>query len=83
MPTDLLADDDITRLIAAWRRYLQSVRRLAPKTLEAYTRDLGEFTLERADTSFACVKTKDTAQGVVTEFKLAVFEPVCLHLLRD
>jgi integrase/recombinase XerC len=43
MPTDLLADDDITRLIAAWRRDLQSVRRLAPKTLEAYTRDLGQF----------------------------------------
>ena len=43
MPTELLADDDITRLIAAWQRDLQSVRRLAPKTLEAYTRDLGQF----------------------------------------
>ncbi len=43
MTADLLADEEITRLIAAWQRDLQSVRRLAPKTLEAYTRDLGQF----------------------------------------
>ncbi|MEP7240623.1 MAG: tyrosine recombinase XerC [Devosia sp.] len=43
MSTALLVDDDIARLIAQWQRDLGSVRRLAPKTLEAYGRDLGQF----------------------------------------
>ncbi len=37
------ADKQIQSLIAAWLTDLRSVRRLAPKTLEAYTRDLGQF----------------------------------------
>lgn len=36
-------DDSIRSQIHAWQRDLGSVRRLAPKTLEAYGRDLGQF----------------------------------------
>lgn len=36
-------DDFIRERIAAWLRDLGSVKRLAPKTLEAYGRDLGQF----------------------------------------
>lgn len=36
-------DDFIRECISAWLRELGSVRRLAPKTLEAYGRDLGQF----------------------------------------
>lgn len=36
-------DDFIRSQIAGWLRDLGSVRRLAPKTLEAYGRDLGQF----------------------------------------
>lgn len=43
MSTAFLADAEIARLIAAWQRDMQSVRRLAPNTLEAYSRDLGQF----------------------------------------
>ncbi len=43
MSTALLVDDDINRLIALWQRDLGAVRRLAPKTLEAYGRDLGQL----------------------------------------
>ncbi len=38
-----LADPEITAHIAAWRRDLGAVRRLAAKTLEAYERDLAQF----------------------------------------
>ena len=41
--TALIADAEITALVAAWMRDLGSVRRLAAKTLEAYGRDLGQF----------------------------------------
>jgi len=41
--TALLADAETARQIAAWQRDLGAVRRLAPKTLEAYGRDLGQF----------------------------------------
>jgi len=37
------ADDAIKRQIAGWQRDLGAVRRLAPNTLEAYTRDLAQF----------------------------------------
>ena len=43
MSTALLVDEFIARQIAAWMRDLGSVRRLAPNTLEAYDRDLGQF----------------------------------------
>jgi integrase/recombinase XerC len=43
MSTALIADTEIAAQIAAWMRDLGSVRRLAPKTLEAYGRDLGQF----------------------------------------
>ena len=43
MSTAFLVDAEIERLIAAWHRDMGSVRRLAPKTLEAYGRDLGQF----------------------------------------
>ncbi len=43
MSTAFLADAEISRLVAAWSRDMASVRRLAPRTLEAYTRDLGQF----------------------------------------
>jgi len=43
MSTALIVDAEIERLIAAWQRDMRSVRRLADKTLEAYTRDLGQF----------------------------------------
>ena len=36
-------DDFIRERISAWLRDLGSVKRLAPKTLEAYGRDLGQF----------------------------------------
>jgi integrase/recombinase XerC len=36
-------DDFIRERISAWLRDLGSVRRLAPKTLEAYSRDIGQF----------------------------------------
>ncbi|UYN98637.1 MAG: tyrosine recombinase XerC [Devosia sp.] len=36
-------DEFIRERLAAWQRELGSVRRLAPKTLEAYDRDLGQF----------------------------------------
>jgi integrase/recombinase XerC len=38
-----LADDTLAAHIAGWQRDLGAVRRLAPKTLEAYQRDLGQF----------------------------------------
>jgi integrase/recombinase XerC len=41
--TGFLADDIVSRHIAGWLRDLGAVRRLAPKTLEAYSRDLGQF----------------------------------------
>lgn len=43
MSTALIADDDVNAQVARWVRDLGSVRRLAPKTLEAYRRDLGQF----------------------------------------
>jgi integrase/recombinase XerC len=39
----LLADAVVSAQIAAWQRELGAVRRLAPLTLEAYLRDLGQF----------------------------------------
>lgn len=36
-------DGALARLIAGWRVYLQSEKRLSPKTLEHYSRDLGRF----------------------------------------
>lgn len=36
-------DDETASQIARWQRDMASVRRLAPKTLESYTRDLGQF----------------------------------------
>jgi integrase/recombinase XerC len=41
--TAFLADAETARHLAAWQRDLGAVRRLAPKTLEAYGRDLGQF----------------------------------------
>jgi integrase/recombinase XerC len=43
MSTALIADDEINAEVARWVRDMQSVRRLAPKTVEAYQRDLGQF----------------------------------------
>jgi integrase/recombinase XerC len=43
MSTAFIADAEIERLIAAWQRDMRSVRRLADKTLEAYSRDLSQF----------------------------------------
>ncbi|HZY68256.1 MAG TPA: tyrosine recombinase XerC, partial [Devosia sp.] len=43
MSTAFLADDAVQRHLTAWLRDMGSVRRLAPKTLEAYGRDLGQF----------------------------------------
>lgn len=43
MATAFLTDDDIAGQIARWQRDMASVRRLAAKTLEAYSRDLGQF----------------------------------------
>ncbi|MDC9822133.1 tyrosine recombinase XerC [Devosia sp. ZB163] len=39
----LLAKPDLAAAIASWQRDLGAVRRLAPKTLEAYLSDLGQF----------------------------------------
>src|SRR5690606_26315183 len=36
-------DAEMERLVALWQRDLGAVRRLAPKTLEAYGRDLSQF----------------------------------------
>jgi integrase/recombinase XerC len=41
--TAFLVDAEIERLIAAWGRDLGAVRRLAPNTLEAYSRDLAQY----------------------------------------
>ncbi len=41
--TAFLVDGAIEAQLAAWLRDLGAVRRLAPKTLEAYQRDLGQF----------------------------------------
>ena len=41
--TALLTDPPTQAHITAWQRDLGAVRRLAPKTLEAYLRDLGQF----------------------------------------
>jgi integrase/recombinase XerC len=38
-----LADDQMRTLVAQWQRDLGAVRRLAAKTLEAYSRDVGQF----------------------------------------
>ena len=43
MPHALLADAVVSAQIADWQRELGAVRRLAPLTLEAYLRDLGQF----------------------------------------
>ena len=41
--TAFLVDTAIEAQLAAWNRELGAVRRLAPKTLEAYGRDVGQF----------------------------------------
>ena len=41
--TAFATDDFLKSKLAAWQRDLGAVRRLAPKTLEAYGRDLGQF----------------------------------------
>lgn len=41
--TAFVADDDINRRLADWRRDLGSVRRLAARTVEAYGRDVAQF----------------------------------------
>ncbi|MBI4921782.1 MAG: tyrosine recombinase XerC [Devosia nanyangense] len=38
-----VADPDVSAQLKAWLRDLGAVRRLAPKTLEAYQRDVGQF----------------------------------------
>jgi len=43
MSTALFADSAVSAQIALWLRDLGAVRRLAPRTLEAYQRDLGQF----------------------------------------
>lgn len=43
MSTAFLVDESVAAQIKAWERDLGAVRRLAPKTLEAYTRDLSQF----------------------------------------
>jgi integrase/recombinase XerC len=43
MSTALVADAEMTAHVTAWLRDMTSVRRLAPKTLDAYQRDLGQF----------------------------------------
>jgi integrase/recombinase XerC len=43
MSTALIADDEVNAHVVGWVRDMGSVRRLAPKTLEAYQRDLGQF----------------------------------------
>jgi integrase/recombinase XerC len=43
MPTALLVDSEIERLIALYERDLGAVRRLAALTLEAYRRDVAQF----------------------------------------
>ena len=41
--TAFLVDADVDAQLALWLRDLGAVRRLAPRTLEAYRRDLGQF----------------------------------------
>ena len=41
--TAFLVDDTVKQQMSAWQRDLGAVRRLAPKTLEAYSRDLSAF----------------------------------------
>jgi integrase/recombinase XerC len=41
--TAFATDTAVAKLLTSWQRDMGSVRRLAPKTLEAYTRDLGQF----------------------------------------
>lgn len=43
MSTAFLVDPEIEALLAEWGRDMGAVRRLAPKTLEAYRRDVGQF----------------------------------------
>ncbi|HUH76734.1 MAG TPA: site-specific integrase, partial [Devosia sp.] len=44
MVDSAFATDDVVRAwISAWQRELDSVRRLAPNTLEAYSRDVDQF----------------------------------------
>ncbi|MEQ1768956.1 MAG: tyrosine recombinase XerC [Devosia sp.] len=43
MSTAFLADSVVSAQVSAWQRDLGAVRRLAPKTLEAYSRDVGQF----------------------------------------
>ena len=61
MATALLVDDDIGRLLGLWQRDLGPVRRLAPKTLEAYSRDLGQLlnVLARHTGGLVSLKTLD------------------------
>lgn len=43
--TDLAfsTDEELKKYLSAWQKELKSVRRLAPRTLEAYNRDIGQF----------------------------------------
>ena len=41
--TAFLVDDTVRKHLSGWQRDLGSVRRLAPLTLEAYSRDLSGF----------------------------------------
>ena len=43
MSTAFLVDTEIEALLADWGRDMGAVRRLVPKTLEAYRRDVGQF----------------------------------------
>ena len=41
--SELAASPDVTAEIAGWLRFLGAERRMSPKTLEAYRRDVGQF----------------------------------------
>jgi integrase/recombinase XerC len=42
-PMQLLASDEVAEVVAAWRRWLAHERRLAPRSVMAYEKDLASF----------------------------------------
>jgi integrase/recombinase XerC len=68
-PTDLPVTDDLALQVARWLSHLKSERRLSPKTLEAYSRDLRQCLAFLAQHWAAQVSLKRFARLEATDIR--------------